>query len=128
MDEVAARNFFNILNTYCVWFRKLWEEIGKTEIIKDNLDPTWVQSFEVPYKFENQEKYKVVVYDVDSFDNPDDLVKHDLLGHLVFTLHEAVTAKNQMLEKNLECSKRAVGKSGKIKINFEKKQDNDNKE
>ena len=69
-----------------------------------------------------------MVYDVDSFDNLSDLKKHDFIGSLVFPLHEAVTAENQMFQKNLECNKRAVGQSGQIKIRVEKKQDNNNKE
>jgi hypothetical protein len=33
---------------------RLWSLIGMTEIIMDNLDPEWVQCFDVRYSFEEQ--------------------------------------------------------------------------
>ena len=39
--------------------------MGRTKVIKDNLNPKWVESFEIEYQFEQQENYKVFVYDVD---------------------------------------------------------------
>ena len=45
----------------------MWQQIGMTEVIMDNLDPEWVKAFDVAYKFEEQQEFKVVVYDVDDF-------------------------------------------------------------
>ena len=47
-----------------------WHRIGMTEVIMDNLSPTWVKSFDVQYHFEQRENYKVEVYDVDDHNNP----------------------------------------------------------
>ena len=47
----------------------MWQNHGQTEVIMDNLDPEWVKAFDVPYKFEEQQQFKVVVYDIDDFKN-----------------------------------------------------------
>ena len=81
----------------CVLFKKegtQWREIGKTEVIMDNLNPKWVKNFEVPYHFEKREHYKVVVYDIDDFNNLGNFGSHDLAGELEFAIHEVVTAAN----------------------------------
>jgi len=72
----------------------MWQMLGMTEVIMDNLDPEWVKCFDVPYKFEEQQLFKVIVYDIDDFQNLKAWDKHDLVGELEFTLHEVVTAKD----------------------------------
>jgi len=46
----------------------------------DNLNPTWIKSFDVQYHFEQRENYKVEVYDVEDFKNPESLASHDFVG------------------------------------------------
>lgn len=41
----------------------------------------------------------MVVYDVDDFVNIHNFGNHDLVGELLFTLHEIVTAKDQIFVK-----------------------------
>lgn len=72
----------------------MWHRIGMTEVIMDNLDPSWVKSFDVQYHFERRDNYKVEVYDIDDFDNLTDFTKHDHVGTLEFALHEVVTARD----------------------------------
>ena len=84
----------------------MWQMIGKTEVIMDNLDPEWVKCFDVPYKFEEQQNFKVVVYDIDDFKNLSNLDAHDKVGELEFTLHEVVTAKDQILIKPISKQKK----------------------
>lgn len=60
----------------------MWEQLGMTEVIMDSLDPEWVKCFDVPYKFEEQQLFKVVVYDIDDFDNIHNFRNHDLVGEL----------------------------------------------
>ena len=87
----------------------MWQQLGMTEIIMDSLDPEWVKCFDVPYKFEEQQTFKVVVYDVDDFEHLSNFKNHDLVGELKFTLHEVVTAKDQILIKPIcESKKDAV--------------------
>lgn len=80
----------------------------------DNLNPSWVKSFDVQYHFEQRENYKVEVYDVDDENNVANLKGHDYVGCLEFALHEVVTARDQTLDKPLVNPQRAAGKSGSI--------------
>ena len=84
----------------------MWQQLGMTEVIMDNLNPEWVKCFEVPYKFEEQQNFKVIVYDIDDFDNLRAWDKHDLVGELEFTLHEVVTSKDQILSRNISKQKK----------------------
>ena len=106
----------------------MWKEVGKTEVIMDNLNPKWVKNFEVAYHFEKREYYKVVVYDIDDFNNLNNVAGHDLVGSIEFAIHEVVTSANQTLEKHLECDQRAARASGTIKIIADEKQGMNNEE
>lgn len=106
----------------------MWREVGKTEVIMDNLDPKWVKNFEVAYHFEKREYYKVVVYDIDDFNNLNNYSGHDVVGSIEFAIHEVVTAANQTLEKHLECDERPARQSGTIKITADEKQGLNNEE
>lgn len=65
--------------------------MGKTEVIMDNLDPKFIRAFVVEYHFEERQKFKIEVYDVDDFDKNAPLTNHDFVGELEFMLHEVVT-------------------------------------
>ena len=69
-----------------------WVEIGRTEVIEDDLNPEFAKKFNLDYRFETQQKYKFAVYDKD--ENSSDLRKHDFLGHCYTTLGEIVGASN----------------------------------
>ena len=106
----------------------MWNKLGQTEVIMDNLNPAWVKSFDVQYHFEKREYYKVVVYDVEDFNNPNNYASHDLLGETEFALHEVVTARDQTLSRMLECSERQAGKSGSLYITADEKSGKNNEE
>ena len=44
---------------------KQQQRLGQTEVIADNLDPEFVKEIKVDYYFEQQQKFRVDVYDVD---------------------------------------------------------------
>lgn len=46
-----------------------WKEHGKTEIIYDNLNPVFTKPFKIEYNFEEYQKLKFEVYDIDSETN-----------------------------------------------------------
>lgn len=115
----------------CVLYQKagtVWRELGKTEVIMDSLSPQWVKNFEVAYHFEKREYYKIVVYDIDDFNNVNNYSGHDLVGELEFAIHEVVTAANQTLDRPLSCSERPPGQSGNIQITADEKQGMNNEE
>ncbi len=72
-------------------FRTLWNEVGRTEVIMDNLNPRFIKSFAVEYHFEERQRFKVKVFDVDDFTANAALSSHDFVGELEFQLHEVVT-------------------------------------
>ena len=63
-------------------------------MIDDNLNPEWVTKILVDYHFEQQEKFKICVYDSDDNKNLQNLQLHDFIGELEFALHEVVTSRD----------------------------------
>jgi hypothetical protein len=45
-----------------------WIEVGRTEVVRDSLSPEFIKNFQVEYKFEERQRFKVKVFDVDNFD------------------------------------------------------------
>ncbi|XP_014674843.1 PREDICTED: copine-8-like [Priapulus caudatus] len=66
-----------------------FKEVGRTETINDNLNPDFAKKFIVDYFFEESQKLKFEVYDVDSASR--NLREHDFLGSLECTLAQVVT-------------------------------------
>jgi hypothetical protein len=58
-----------------------YTELGRTEIIKDNLNPKWVKGFVLDFFFERQQYLRFCVYDIDR--SSYSLDKHDFLGSFV---------------------------------------------
>ncbi|ESO82328.1 hypothetical protein LOTGIDRAFT_198063 [Lottia gigantea] len=82
-----------------------WKEFGRTEIIWNNLNPDFVHKFVIRYYFEQLQKLKFEIYDVDS--NSADLSKHDFLGSIECSLGEIVSANK--LQKSLRGPKKNSG-------------------
>lgn len=70
-----------------------WEELGRTEMIKDNLNPKFVRSFTLDYHFETQQLLRFVCYDID--DIKAGLERQDLIGESFCALSTIVTAPGQ---------------------------------
>ncbi|XP_028392485.1 copine-3-like isoform X2 [Dendronephthya gigantea] len=68
-----------------------WIEVGRTEQIKDNLNPNFAKSIIVDYHFEELQKLKFSVYDID--DPKENLSKADFLGNLETTLGQLVSSQ-----------------------------------
>lgn len=60
----------------------------------DCLSPQWVKQFDVQYNFEVREQYRIMIYDVDDFNNLNNFELHDFIGELQFSLHEVVTCRD----------------------------------
>ncbi|XP_012938901.1 copine-8 [Aplysia californica] len=75
-------------------------EIGRTETIKDNLNPDFVKKFIVDYFFEERQIIKFEVYDIDSTSSR--LQDHDFLGRMECSLGELVSAPGSRFERRLE--------------------------
>ncbi|TYZ60601.1 hypothetical protein PybrP1_004664 [[Pythium] brassicae (nom. inval.)] len=70
-----------------------WVEIGRTEALKDTLNPTWTKLFLVDYYFELHQQLKVDIYDQDSSSKK--LSEHDYIGGAAFTLGQLMGAPGQ---------------------------------
>jgi hypothetical protein len=98
--SIAARNLvdadtFSLSDPFCVVSAKSavgrrWHELGRTEIIWNNLNPQWVKKFKVEYFFEEIQHLKFAVYDADTKQGTD-LAKQDFLGEVETTLAEIVS-------------------------------------
>merc|ERR1712038_901649 len=65
-----------------------YQEIGRSEVIWDNLNPEFTKKFVVDYYFEEVQPIKFEVYDIDN-EAAKDLSSQDFLGQIEMTLAEA---------------------------------------
>ncbi|XP_053377222.1 copine-8-like isoform X1 [Mercenaria mercenaria] len=84
---------FSKSDPLCVLFTRdgktgSYYEFGRTEMISDNLNPDFVKKFVINYYFEESQKLKFEIYDVDSKSSR--LSDHDFLGRMECTLGEVV--------------------------------------
>ncbi|XP_052824651.1 copine-8 isoform X2 [Octopus bimaculoides] len=115
--KLIDADVFSKSDPMCVLFTqdpgsKKWTEFGRTEIIWNNLNPDFVKKFIIHYFFEESQKLKFEIYDVDS--KSANLDKHDFLGKLECTLAEIMIANRFV--KRLHGPKRD---SGVIIVNAE---------
>jgi hypothetical protein len=74
---------------------KFRREVGRTEVIDDNLNPIWVTSIRTRYQINGKQRYMIRVIDDD--DNNYALKKddeNDALGECTFLLHDVMVAPN----------------------------------
>jgi len=96
---------------------KQWVTVGKTEIIKDSLNPRWQKKFIMDYKFEERQCLKFSVYDWDT--ETQDIESQDFLGSMECTFGEIVSKQSTGFTKFL-----AGGKLGKIHVTAEELSEN----
>lgn len=105
-----------------------WVEVGKTEVIWDTLNPKFIRHFQVEYRFEEKQKFKCKIFDVDDPSETASLDKHDFIGEIEFFLHEVVTAKNQQLKKPLQNNQNKRSNNGIIMITGDEQAEQTNNE
>ena len=79
--NLADKDLMSKSDPICVMFMQRqgkWFEIGRTEMIKDTLNPSWEKKFIVDYSFEERQVIKFEVYDWDMDSKA--LSDHDFLG------------------------------------------------
>ncbi len=96
-SKLADQDVLSKSDPFCVMYMKSqtgeWVEIGRTEVIMDNLNPEWHKKFVVAYSFEERQEVKFEVYDKD--DNSNVLSSHDFLGGCQSTLGAIVSGGRQ---------------------------------
>lgn len=88
-------------------------EIGRTEVVENTLNPDFVKSIKIDYRFEELQRLRFEVYDSDSTSNK--LSDHDFLGWTVCSLGSIMGESCGRFEKDLEKKNGAKG-IGKIII------------
>nr|XP_023648670.1 copine-3 isoform X2 [Paramormyrops kingsleyae] len=97
-----------------------WFEVGRTERVKNCLNPKFAKKFMVDYYFELVQQLKFAVYDIDN--KTVDLGDDDFLGELECTLGQVVSSRKLTRPLVLK-NKRPAGK-GTITIFAEEIKDN----
>ena len=69
-----------------------WQEYARTEVLQNTLNPEFSTKILIGYRFEEQQKLKFKIYDIDGH-NPI-LENHDFLGEAECSLGQIVSAKN----------------------------------
>ena len=81
--DLADKDLLSKSDPLCVLFMQKqgqWCEIGRTEMLKDTLNPSWEKKFVLDYSFEERQLLKFEVYDLDSASQR--LSNHDFLGRI----------------------------------------------
>ncbi|XP_071823026.1 copine-8-like isoform X2 [Apostichopus japonicus] len=117
--KLRDMDVFSKSDPLCVMFMKAlgseeYREVGRTEVIMNNLNPRFVKKFLVDYFFEEVQNLKFEVYDVDS--KSADLKKHDFIGKMECTMGEIMAAGGGKITKELKGS---VKKCGSITVRGE---------
>ncbi|GAB9476148.1 Copine [Globisporangium polare] len=94
-----------------------WVEIGRTEVLKDNLNPTWTKLFLVDFYFELQQQLKVDIFDQDSSSKK--LSEHDYIGGATFSLGQLMGAPGQSGSFLLTRGKHASTHRGSLLVRAE---------
>lgn len=68
-----------------------WLELGRTEVIWDNLNPEFQKKFIMEYHFEIHQMLRFTIYDIDS--ERRNLEDHDFLGQSIVSLGEIVSSQ-----------------------------------
>ena len=72
-----------------------WHEIGRTEMINDNLNPKFAKAIITTFKFEEQQRLRFVVIDVDKENGK--IADQDLIGTLISFSIFFTTFKNRQI-------------------------------
>jgi len=97
-----------------------WEMLGKTEVVWNDLNPNFSQSFLLDYHFEVSLYLKVIVYHMKS-----EKLKGDALGEIECSLHEIAGARGQQLRKPLKLESKPSEPRGDVLLSIEEVADGD---
>ncbi|KAI9144386.1 Copine-domain-containing protein [Paraphysoderma sedebokerense] len=76
-----------------------WVELGRTERMKNNLNPKFTKTFKMQYYFEMVQDLVFRVYDVDS--KTTNLEKQEYIGEVRTTMAQLVSSRNGVFRKEL---------------------------
>ncbi|XP_036362931.1 copine-8-like isoform X1 [Octopus sinensis] len=108
--NLRDRDLFSKSDPVCILYTKNFKsetfyEFGRTETIKDTLNPDFIKKFVMSYYFEECQHLKFELYDVDSANGS--LDQQDFLGYLECTLGEIVGCGSKLEKKLLRDAERS---------------------
>uniref|UniRef100_A0A1I8AYS4 C2 domain-containing protein n=1 Tax=Meloidogyne hapla TaxID=6305 RepID=A0A1I8AYS4_MELHA len=83
-------------------------EIGRTEVIYNDLNPKWNTKIQLDYFFETKQILRFDLYDIDN-ENTVDLAGHDFLGSCECHLADIVATSEDFLRQDLRNGKKQKG-------------------
>ena len=97
-------DFLTKSDPLCIVFEKAqetneWFEIGRTEFIKDTLDPDFERAIDIDYYFEKTQTLRFEFIDDDGGDSDDPY--YDIIGSAQTTMSSIMSTKGQTLSKPL---------------------------
>ncbi|XP_070575091.1 copine-5-like [Ptychodera flava] len=101
--KIRNRDLLSISDPMCIMYTKrpcsdVFVEHGRTESVKDDIDPDFVTKLKIDYFHKEKQILKFELYDKDSPSG--DLRRHDYLGHVICTLEDIV--ENKRIERPIE--------------------------
>ena len=84
---------------------RMKQMIGKSEVIWDSVNPSFVTQFEVDYKFEEAQEMICEAYDMDDEKNANNLKKQDFIGAVTFQLSQVVSSMDQTAQFTIKHQK-----------------------
>lgn len=79
----------------------VYNKIGQTEVITDNLNPVFVKSITMNYCFEERQHIKISVYDVDDFSEKA-AVEQNLIGEIKFRMDQVLSLNGNSLIQEIK--------------------------
>ncbi|CAB4065580.1 Copine-5,Copine-9,Copine-2,Copine-8 [Lepeophtheirus salmonis] len=125
--NLADMDVFDKSDPFCVVYLKefngsnTWLEMGRTEHINNNLNPSWVKKIVLEYRFEERQMLRFDVYDYD-IKGSSNLDNHDFLGTCSCSLGEIVTGGSMGAVCSIPLQKKKNG--SKLLISVEEMQVN----
>ena len=89
------------------------QDLGRTEIARGCMDPTFKHAFRLNYSFEEEQRYVIRVYDED-LRYATDLNEHDYLGGCIFSLGQLMGAKGCSIARPLKKGKSYIILTGNL--------------
>jgi hypothetical protein len=120
--NLAKRDIGSPSDAMCVFFiydRGTWTEFSRTEVCWNNPDPKWVATFKAAYIFEQEQRVRFVVADVDS--DRASLKAHDIIGNAETSIQLLVADRGREVSLNLVDDRHSTPR-GVLLINLEQQQ------
>ncbi|CAD7705375.1 unnamed protein product [Ostreobium quekettii] len=123
--KLQNRDVTSLSDPMAVLFKRaqtgMWEEVGRTEVVANNLNPVFIKSFSILYQFEHIQRMKLCIYDVDSVGDPARIAlrNQDFLGQAEFALSEVVSNSQGKKELSLVNTGRRMSGKSMVVVQYE---------